>query len=81
MTITKTCLKMRARETATENVRSLMFYRLRKNPNNIRGGWQPPPLPTHPALYMYVRGLRSGLVFDVNIAPTVKAHSQHVLQI
>ena len=81
---------MRARDTATENVRSLMFHRLGKKSKQPQRGvsttYPLPPPPhththTHPALYMYVRGLGSGLVFVVNTTPTVKAHSKHVFQI
>ena len=72
MTITKTSLKMRARETAIENVRSLMFYRLGKKSKQPQRGaaiTSPPP----PPRFVHVRqGVKIGFGFRCQHCP----HSQ-----
>ena len=79
VTITKTCLKMRARETATENVRSLMFHRLGKKSKQPQRGVA---TTSSPLSFVHVRqGVKIGSGFRCQHYPTVKAHSQHVLQI
>lgn len=73
---------MRARETATENVRSLMFHRLGKKSKQPQRGVSttyllPPPTHTHTPRFVRVRqGVKIGFGFRCQHYP----HSQSTFQ-